>query len=230
MTEIQAIENKCEHCARVFVREGSLFKHICEQKRRWLDKDKIANRIGYAAWKFFFQRHYPSRKTIEYKDFSKSNYFTAFVKFGSYCSDISAVNPAAYSQHLIKNNVPIDDWCSDRTYTKYIIDYLKDEDPYDAVKRTLTLLMDVSQEQNLKLSDSFRYVNSNKLCYLIAGGKISPWVIYQSKTGQEFLSNLNSTQTEMIFDYIHPERWNIKFKRENETVNDIKKLLGGVPL
>lgn len=220
----------CEHCGRTFIRENTLVKHICEQKHRWLDRDRPGNRIGYGAWKNYFTTHHPAKKNLEYSDFTKSNYYTAFVKFGQYCVDITAINPAAYAAWLVKNKIPIDAWASDRSYTKYLVDYIRSEDPFDAVKRTVNTLLELCNEESLRLQDVFKYLNPNKLCYLITTGKISPWVLYNSAGGIQFLSGLDTQQTGLVFEYIDPERWNIKFKREGENTQEVKTLLKNIPL
>lgn len=220
----------CEHCGRTFIRESTLLKHLCEQKRRWLDKDRLSNRIGYNSWKNYYNTHHPNKKNTTYKDFINSSYYGAFLKFGIYCSDINAINPGAYAEYLLKQRTPIDNWASDKSYTGYLIDYLKTEDSLDAVTRTLDALIKLSKDENIQLCDVFKFVNSNKLCYLITMGKLSPWVLYQSSTGVEFLSKLNQNQTNLVFEYIDPEKWNIKFKRENEKVIYIKEILNKIPL
>lgn len=230
MTNNQVIENKCDHCNREFVRPSTLLKHICEQKRRYLDRDRPSNRMGYLAWKQYYQLHHPNKKNLEYNHFMNSSYYSAFVKFGTYCSDIKAINSNAFALYLVKNRIPIDNWASDVSYTKYLIEYLKYENCMDAVKRSIENLLDIANDQNVNLSDVFRYINSNKICHMIATGKVSPWVVYQSSTGKDFLSKLDTTQTTMIFEYIDPERWNIKFKREPENVDEVKILLKSIPL
>lgn len=220
----------CEHCGRTFLRETTLVKHLCEQKRRWLDKDRPANRIGYGAWKNFYNTHHPNKKSTEYSDYIKSNYYSAFTKFGSYCVDISAVNPAAYAVWLTKNKVPIDTWATDAAYTRYLVDYIRSEDPFDAIKRTIDALLDIANGENIRIEDIFKYGNKNKLCYLITNGKISPWLLYHSSTGVDFLSRLDNNQTLLVFDYIDPQRWGIKFTREKETVEQVKDVIKKIGL
>lgn len=228
--ETAEVEYGCEHCGRNFIRESTLLKHLCEQKRRWLDKDRPSNRIGYNAWKNYYNTHHPNKKTTEYRDFYRSHYYTAFVKFGGYCHDITAINPLSYAQWLLKNKIPIDSWASDVSYTKYLLEFLWVEDPFDAVRRTMETLMNISSAENVRLCDTFKYINSNKICHHITTGKISPWVLYNSRTGIDFLGKLDSGQTGLVFDYIHPERWNIKFKRQQEVVEQIKNLLVEIQL
>lgn len=231
-TNNQVIDSNkhCEHCNRTFIRESTLQKHLCEQKRRWLEKDKLPNRIGYSAWKTFYETHHPSKKGLEYRDFVNNNYYSAFVRFGTYCTDIKAINPTAFAMYLIKNQTPIDNWNSDKSYTKYLLEYLRHESWHDAVKRSIDHLLNISNDENIRLGDVFKYANTNKLCYMITMGRISPWVLYHSASGKDFLSKLDTTQTNMIIDYIDPQKWNIKFKREAEDITEVKQLLNSIPL
>ena len=231
MTENQVIEdNTCEHCGRKFIRPTTLLKHLCEQKRRWLDKDRPANRIAYGSWKNYYEIHYPSKKKLSYTDFINNNYYGAFTRFGIYCTDVNVINSAAFSTWLVKQRIPIDNWASDRSYTKYLVEYLRVEDCMEAVKRSVQHLLDLAQDENILLNDIFRFGNSNKLCYMITTGMISPWVLYLSVTGKEFLSKLNQSQQSLVLDYIDPEKWNIKLKRESEKVAEVQSVLRGIPL
>jgi hypothetical protein len=218
-------ERRCEHCGRTFQRDNTLLKHLCEPKRRWMDRDRPANRIAHAAWQQYYQTCHPNKRNLEYTDFMRSAYFSAFVKFGGYCVDIRAVNPSAYVTYLIKNRTPIDNWNSDRNYTKYLIEYLRLEDGMEAVRRSIDHMLTLSEQENISLLDVLRFVNPNRICHMITVGHISPWVLYNSDSGREFLSKLNEDQSALVMDYIDPERWQIKFMRETGQVNEIKALL-----
>lgn len=221
----QSEEYRCEHCKRNFTRPGNLLKHLCEQKRRWQEKDKPANRIAFESWLKFYKMIQPTRKKKEYVDFIASAYYIGFVKFGLYCVESYVVDPLNYVDHLLKENVPLDNWNSDKVYTKYLIIHLRNEDGLGAVKRSIDNMLTLAENENVELRDVFRYVNVNKVCHYIMNGKISPWVIYQSKSGSEFLSKLNDDQRNFIYPYIDPERWNIKFKRDDEQVKVISAII-----
>lgn len=225
MNENLVIENRCDHCKKTFVKPGTLLKHMCEPKRRWMDKDKPANRIAYMSWSKFYQQYQPRSKKKEYVDFTSSPYYGAFIKYGSYCVDVGVVNPLMYIDWLLKEKVSIDNWTSDRVYDRYLIEYSRLEDSMDAVKRSVDTLLQFAETENIKVGDVLRYSNANKICHKIVSGKLSPWLLFNSESGQYFLSTLNSGQTEMIFEYINPDIWNIKFKREVENVTQVRNLL-----
>ena len=200
-------------------------KHLCENKRRWQDKDQPGNRIGFQAWVEFYKKNTASKKPKTYVDFTKSAYYIAFVKFGHYCVDLKCINVTRYADWLLKNQIKIDSWCSDTNYTKFLIEHLKSEDPLDAIARSIETTMTIAKDSGIETKDCLRYANRNKLAYAVTTGKISPWMLYQSESGVDFLSSLDESQQKMIIDYINPEQWAIKFRRNTELVTQAKELL-----
>lgn len=227
---LELTDNSCEHCRRTFARPNTLLKHLCEQKRRWQDSDKPANRIAFNAWVRFYLTCQPSRKNLDYKSFISNNYYTAFIKFGSYCVDIKVINVSSYTEYLLKNNVRIDDWISDKVYTRYLIEFLRTESCFDAIKRSITTMLDIGESENIQLKDFFTYISSNKICHSIISGKISPWLLYNCSAGIKFLEKINEHQRAIIFDYIDPEKWSIKFLRDQESVKQARDLLKDIEL
>lgn len=214
----------CEFCEREFVRETTLVKHLCEQKRRWHDRDKHGNRIGLSSWIQFYSRH-SNKKKKDYMDFAKSAYYTAFVKFGNYCVDANVINVSRYVDWLLKSQISIDAWNRDTNYTKFIIEYCKTEDPLDAIARSIETTIALAQKDKIQTKDVLRYGNRNSICFEITKGKISPWMLYQSESGLKFIESLDNTQQKMILEYINPEQWAIKFKKSNNIIPQVKELL-----
>lgn len=221
----ETVKYSCEFCNSKFVRESTLFTHVCERKRRWHNKDLLGNRLGFQSWVQFFKKNFPSKKELSYTEFIKSPYYSAFVKFGTYCSDINAINIPRFTDWLIKNQTPIDFWPTDSIYTKYLIEHLRNEDPLDAIHRSVETTINLATIETIQPKDVLRYGNGNRICQQIANGKLSPWMLYQSQSGVEFLDTLNDTQIKMIIDYINPELWKIKFNREPENVRTVKEIL-----
>lgn len=214
----------CEFCDKEFLKEKSLIKHACETKRRWQERNSHSNRIGFSAWLQFYSTQ-SNRKKKEYMDFIKSAYYTAFVKFGNYCVEAQVLNTSRYIDYLLKNQISIDTWNRDTVYTKFIIDYLKSEDPLDAIARSIETTVNLAQQDKIETKDVLRYGNRYKICFEITKGKISPWMLYQSVSGLEFLESLDHTQQKMILDYINPEQWALKFMKHKNMIPEVKELL-----
>ena len=108
---------------------------------------------------------------------------------------------------------------------EFIMDFLKTEDPLDAIARSIETCISLAENDKIPNKDTLRYGNRNKICFEITKGKISPWMLYHSTSGVEFIESLDVTQQKMIFEYINPEQWAIKFKRSANIINEVKELL-----
>ena len=225
MKKTSDINYGCEFCKRTFVRESTMLKHICEYKHRWLERDRRGNQIGYQSFVQFYKKHSTAKKEKTYEEFIKSAYYIAFVRFGNYCVDVNALNVSRLVDYYLRENIKIDNWTSDRQYTEYLIDYCKTENPLDAVHRSIETCLDQAQIENVQPNDYLRYGSKSKICQAITNGKISPWVLYQSDSGKKFLDELPEDLVKMIYDYINPVQWAIKFSKLEKEVQEVKSLL-----
>lgn len=219
----------CEYCKKTFARESSIEVHMCEPKRRRLNRDDAGVRIGFQAYIRFYEQAQGSAKLKTYEDFCDSSYYLAFTKFGRYCVDTKVINPAQFMNWLLKNQKKIDRWCSDRFYTEYLTWYLTVEAVDDALARAMEYAIDWSEKNSNPSQDCVRYGSINATCYAITTGRLSPWVIYNSESGQKFLAEANEEQLAMIWPYINVDVWNKKFSdypADREYVRDILNKAG----
>jgi hypothetical protein len=208
--------HRCEYCKKEFVKETSIAAHMCEPKRRYLSRDERGVQLGLHAYLRFYETASGSVKNKSFDTFVESAYYRAFVKFGRYCTEIKAINPMRFIDWLLKNNKKIDHWCSDQIYTEYLIQYLQTETVSDALSRTIEYSIDWAEKNSSQPHDWLRYGNANAVCYAVTVGRISPWAIYNSGSGQEFLTRLDATQVAMIWTYIDADVWNQIFQSRCE--------------
>lgn len=202
----------CQYCKKDFMKEASLAVHSCEPRRRREEKDEAGVRLGFQAYIKFYELTQGSAKLKTFDDFADSPYYKAFVKFGRYCVDVRAINPARFTEWVLKQNKKLDHWAKDSVYTEYLQDYLKVENVNDALARAIEFSIDWSEQHNAKPEDCLRYGNENSMTYAVSTGRISPWVIYCSDSGQKFLHELDQTQIAMIWSIIDADYWMRKFK------------------
>ena len=194
------------------MKESSLAVHSCEPRRRRMEKDEAGVRLGFQAYIKFYELTQGSAKLKTFDDFADSSYYKAFVKFGRYCVDVKAINPARFTEWVLKQNKKLDHWAKDSVYTEYLQDYLKIENVNDALARAIEFSIDWGEKNNANPEDCLRYGNSNAMSYAVSAGRISPWIIYASDSGQRFLAELDSTQVAMIWNIIDADFWMRKFK------------------
>lgn len=215
----------CQHCGAGFVKESTLAVHMCEQKRRFLAKDEKHVLMGYQTYVRFFQLTQKLKNIKTYDEFAKSPYYNAFVKFGSFLSNVNPLYPDRYIDFVVTSGVKLDHWCRDELYEQYLFDMVKVEPVESAVQRTLQTMMEWGDEHSANFAHYFSYVSLNKAVHDIVNGKISCWVLLNCTTGKEMVGKMNDEQLAMIAPAFEIKYWVKKFKEFPADVALVKEIL-----
>lgn len=202
----------CKHCNKSFMKEKTLIAHMCEQKRRILQKDEKRVQAGYMAYNRFYSLTQNSKKIKTYEEFCESSYYNAFVKFGSFINNVNPLYPDKFVDYVIKSGTKLDHWCRDELYETYLLEMLKVEPVESAVQRSLATMMDWADSNNSQFHRYFDYVSLNRAVHDIIDGKLSPWIILNCNNGKTMLSKMNNEQLDMITNVIDIPFWMKKFK------------------
>ena len=200
-------ENQCEFCQKNFIRSSTLASHVCEAKRRWQNRNTPLVVLALEAYQRFYRQCQPSQKTKQWDHFAQSSYYAAFVRFAQYMLDVRCVNTGAFMDHVIKNNIKLDQWASDGVYTAFLMRWTRTEDAWDAVRRSIDTASVWAQENHSNLAHYFLYASDYKIQSDLDRGRISAWFVFCSETGQQWLNNLGPEQTAIIWFWIDPEYW-----------------------
>jgi len=214
----------CVHCGKAFMKEKTLIAHMCEQKRRVLQKEEKRVQVGFFTYNRFYQLTQNAKKQKSYSDFCKSSYYNAFVKFGSFINNVNPLYPERFIDWVIKSGVKLDHWCRDELYDKYLADLVKIEPAESAVQRSLQYMMEWAEEQNAEYTHYFRYVSVNRAVYHIRDGKLSPWLILNCSEGVELLRKFSDEQLEIVDKILDFGFWSKKFKETPADVALVKEV------
>jgi hypothetical protein len=198
---------------------------MCEQKRRHLQKDEKRVRLGMYAFQRFYTLSAGAKKDKTYEEFCKSPYYNAFVKFGSFVSNVKPLYPEKYIDYVVKSGVKLDHWCRDEMYEQYALQFILKEDVTTALERSVMTMMEWAEENPpAPWNHYFQHVGLNRAVWHIKDGKISPWLMLNCRGGKEMLSKFNDEQLEMVYHVINPEHWAIRFKRQPKDVDLVKEV------
>ena len=217
---------KCGYCDKAFTREKTLAVHVCEQKRRYMSKGEKHVQFALLTYQRFYEVSQKTSKKKTFDDFATSPYYNAFVKFGSFLSNTSPIYPERFIDFVIKSGVKLDHWCRDELYDTYITELIKIEPADGAIQRTIKTMMEWADANNAPWTHYFRYANLNRITHHIKEGKISPWVLLNSKSGKDMLQKMNDEQLEIVGPIIDPIFWRKRFKTlpaDVELVKDVIK-------
>jgi hypothetical protein len=215
---------KCVHCNKSFMQDKTLVAHMCERKRRALQKDEKRVQAGFMVFNRFWQLTQNAKVLKTYDNFADSSYYNAFVKFGSFINNVSPLYPDKFIDYVIKSGVKLDHWCRDELYEKYLFEALKTEPVESAVQRTLQTMMEWADDHKAAYTHYFNYVSLNKAVHDIRNGHISAWVVLNVPSGQTMLKNMSDEQLNMISPAIDIPFWLRKFKDVPADVALVKEI------
>jgi len=216
---------QCQYCHKEFKGERTLLIHVCEPKRRWQAKDDKGAVLGMHTYIKFYEYNQQSARTRTFEDFVDSPYYTAFVKFGNYCINTKCIKTERFINWVVTSKIKLDKWATDSTYTLFLDSMLHTENVNDALTRAVEYSMEWGDEKSMRPEDIMRYASNSRLCYAITTGKLSPWIIYQSTSGQEFLNKLPPEQMQMIWSVIDPDTWQPIFEKKQADVQYVEEIL-----
>jgi hypothetical protein len=204
----------CDYCGKGFMQEKTLFVHVCEQKRRALARSEKHVVLAFDAFQKFYRQAQPNSKQEKtYEDFCKSPYYNAFIKFGSFVSNVNPLYPERFTNYIITSGVKLDHWCRDELYELYVADLIRRETVETALQRSIQTMMAWADTHNAQWNHYFLYVSLSRACYDIKDGKISPWLILNSANGKAMLNKFSDEQLAHIQGIIDPQFWVSKFKK-----------------
>ena len=139
-------------CVRVH-----LWRMCVRKKRRALQKDERRVRLGFYAFNQFYKLSAGAKKDKTYEEFCKSSYYNAFVKFGSFVSNVKPLYPEKYMNYVVTSGVKLDHWCREEMYETYATDLIKKEGVETALERSVNTMVEWAQENNSVWNHYFLY-------------------------------------------------------------------------
>jgi len=215
----------CQHCGHAYMQEKTLTVHMCEQKRRYLSKEEKHVVIGFQTYNRFYQLTQKSKFQKTHDEFSRSPYYNAFVKFGSYVNNVNPLYPDQYIDWVIRSGVKLDHWCRDSLYEQYVLELIHTENVETALQRSVTHMQAWANDNNSLWSHYFNYVSASRATFDIKDGKISPWLLLNCQTGKKLLTSLNDEQLDSISTVIDPNIWIKKFKKQRDDLALVKEVV-----
>lgn len=213
---------QCQYCKSKYVKESTLAVHVCEPKRRALAQREKHVVLGFETYNLFYQKTQNFHGMKTYDDFCKSPYYNAFVKFGSFVSNVKPLYPDKFIAFVVTSGTKLDHWCRDDLYDKYVVDLIRTESVETALERSINHMLDWGDNNNAQWNHYFSYVSLNRAMYDIKDGKVSPWLILNSNSGKAMIKKFNDDQLSAAGPALDIPFWFDKFKKHPSDVELVK--------
>jgi hypothetical protein len=215
----------CQYCKKGFMKENTLMVHVCEQKRRALAKTEKHVVLGYDTFNQFYKISQNFKGEKSYDDFAKSPYYNAFVKFGSFVSNVNPLYPEKFIHYVVTSGVKLDHWCREELYDNYVVDLIKREPVEVALERSIIHMQNWGEANSAAWNHYFLYVSLSRATYDIKDGKISPWLVLNSTSGKDMVRKFDDSQLTAVGAIMDVPYWLNKFQKLPDDVDLVKQIV-----
>jgi hypothetical protein len=212
---------RCDFCRRPFRSESRWISHLCEKKRRALQREERFVNLGFHAYQRFWAKRMNPRHKPGWEAFDKSSLYGAFTRFGRYILDNDLINPAGFVDFLLRAEVKLDHWCQPTYYQSYMREMTKLEPPWEAMERTILLLKHWEIETRQPWFDFFRKVATPQAVLWIITGRLSPWILFTAGSAGQLFTRFGPEQRSRVDAVIDEAFWRIKMERHKTEVAEI---------
>jgi len=216
---------KCEYCNKTFKRERTLAAHMCRNKKRFLQRDEQHVKLGLKFFNDWYRIAMGQSSPKNYITFMKSQYYSAFVRFGLYVLETRVLAPERYLEWLIKEQTSVDAWCKDSIYNRYLAEHTKKETVERALERFVLHADKWSEKSGRHWTEYWECAGQNRILFDIKMGKISPWIILGYPPARSVLEEFPDGVLNEIAETLDLEYWNRKLDLNKQTVEWIQEML-----
>jgi hypothetical protein len=212
---------RCDFCRLPFRSERRWLNHLCEKKRRALQREERFVNLGFHAYQRFWAKRMNPKHKPGWAAFDTSSLYGAFVRFGRYILDNDLINPTGFVDFLLRAEVKLDHWCQPGFYQSYMREMTKLEPPLEAMERTILLMQQWAIASQRPWFDFFRAVAPPQAVLWIITGRLSPWILLTAASAADLFARLTAEQESRVFAVIDLDFWRLKMERHTADVADI---------
>jgi hypothetical protein len=222
---------KCTFCDRDFVRKTWYEKHMCDKKKRFMDRNNISVIRAHRLFMHWQKRarilRRGNEKTLD--EFLKSPYYASFIRLAEFTTTEYVVSGFKYIDWLVENRIPEVKWCNARDLDGYRVYLRESEDPETQATTSCKNIRVWCVDNGVEMPEFFKSISPGQAMNMVKENKLSPWVLlgYQpciegltARFKQDMLFRLN--------EHINVPYWLEKTECDTDGIAKVKSVLDEV--
>jgi hypothetical protein len=150
------------------------------------------------------------------------------LKFAHWARDTSIGDIELYVELMVKRGISPALWTRSEAYKEYLEHLDKRSDPYEQAEATLNTLSGLAEKLNTPINSLFSTLKYGEVLQLVQQRRLSPWVLFCSKTFKDWTTKLDPQERAMLMQAIGIDYWAMKLEKFPDVVNDMKLITQGV--
>lgn len=180
----------------------------------------VIGQQAYGLYKIWLEKQ--RRKPPAVEGFISSMYYSAFYKFATWCRETGIPDPEKYIELMIKEKIAPSLWRRNDAYQIFIEYTDKKSDPYEQVNNSIDTILTMSEGLEIKPCEVFGKFTSGEITELILQRRLSPWLLFCSKSFKDWISTLHEGERNSLMKNIGISFWSDKFEKAPEVVKNVR--------
>lgn len=213
---------ECKYCMKPFRNERHFMKHTCTQMIRAQEIQTIQGRQAYELYKIWLEKQ--KRKPPSIEVFCTSSYYTSFYKFAHWVRQTGIAKPEKYVELMVQGKIAPAIWRRSEAYQIYLEWNDKLSSPIDQSEITIDTITTLSEGLQCPPAEVFRHFKAGEILELVHQRRLSPWLLFCSKSFKKWVSELDPVDRQLLMRGIGIDYWTVKFERHPDTIKDLRTL------
>jgi hypothetical protein len=212
----------CKFCKKKFFNERTFMKHECTAMVRSREIQTVIGQQAYGLYKIWLEKQ--RRKPPAAEGFIASSYYSSFYKFAEWCRETGIPDPQRYVELMLTNKIAPTLWRRNDAYQIFLEYSDKKSDPYEQVNIAIDTILALSEGLEVKPSEVFSKFTSGEITELIQQRRLSPWLLFCSKSFKDWIGTLHESERAALMKNIGITYWSEKLERSPEVVKNVREI------
>lgn len=197
-------------------------KHECQEMLRSIEIQTSIGQSAYGMYKVWLERQ--RRKPPPPEGFMTSSYYSSFIKFAHWCRDTGVPDPEKYIELMVSDKIAPALWRRTEAYQLFLEWVDKKSDPYDQISVSVETIQALAEGLEVKPREVFKRFTSGEIAGLILQRKLSPWLLFCSKSFKEWLGTLHDGERNELMKNMGIDFWSSRLEKAPEVVKNSKEI------
>lgn len=210
----------CKYCKKKFLSERTFIRHECTPMIRSREIQTIVGQRSYGLYKIWLEKQ--RRKAPAIEGFISSAYYSSFIKFANWTTETGVPDSAKYVELMINEKIAPALWRRSEAYQIYLEYIDKKSDPYEQINNSIETILALSEGLGIKTCEVFDKFTCGEISELIQQRRLSPWLLFCSKSFKEWIGKLHEGEKNSLMKNIGISLWSERLERSPEIVKNVR--------
>lgn len=197
-------------------------KHVCTPMERAVEIQTAVGQTAYALYKRWLEGQKRTPPVIE--TFLTSSYYSSFMKFAEYVKATGVPDPQRYIELMLKSKIAPALWRQPEAYQIYL-DYVdKKSDPFEQAQISVETIQTMIEGLECPSAEVFTHFKAGEILELIQQRRLSPWLLFCSKSFKEWSGKLDDAERVQLMKAIGIIVWSDRFEKNPSIIKELKEI------